>query len=524
MNSESDSSYSYDRLPYASYAYANSHPGNLSMLAQLFGMSPAKVDDCRVLEIGSASGGNLIPIALQFPNSDCLGIDASERQIDDGQQVIAELGLKNIRLEHLDVLDFDPQAGPFDYIICHGVYSWVPPNVQTKILDVCRDHLAENGVAYISYNTYPGWYLRRGVREMMAYHASGFDDEQSQINQSRALVDFLVSAVKPGAGAYEALLHEELNILKSSEDSYIYHEHLEDHNEPIFFHQFVSRAGQSDLRFLCEAQFSSMLPSTYSEETRATLSKIAPDIIQMEQYMDFVRNRKFRQTLLCHGDVVPQRSIKPERIENLFVSAPLRRRDPIENFDDFSTVVFEHGDGRKLTVTNPIQVAGFERLAALWPGNISIEELVIEVCEGRPAETRPSLEECRRELTETLLELFSSNLVSLWGCGFDCTSTIDDPPRTHALARYQSARGGRVTNLRHESVHLNQLEREIVRRLDGEVSIDRITSELLDDCVKAPPNQDGSAPGEGTKPSAEELRKAIVNRLERLAGAALLKG
>src|SRR5690606_35486513 len=138
------------------------------------------IGNCRVLELGCASGGNLIPMAVELPEARFLGIDLSARQINDGLAVVQALGVENIELRRGDILNITPELGQFDYILCHGVYSWAPPPVQKKILHVCRENLAPQGVAYVSYNTYPGWRLRGAVREMTRYHAERFGDPAEQ--------------------------------------------------------------------------------------------------------------------------------------------------------------------------------------------------------------------------------------------------------------------------------------------------------------------------------------------------------
>ena len=82
---------------------------------------------CRVLELGCASGGNLIPMAMDFPDSEFLGIDLSARQIEAGKVHLANLKPRNIELRAASIMDVDAGYGQFDYIICHGVFSWVPP-------------------------------------------------------------------------------------------------------------------------------------------------------------------------------------------------------------------------------------------------------------------------------------------------------------------------------------------------------------------------------------------------------------
>src|SRR5579884_2024888 len=186
---------SYDDIPYVSNPFLQSHPDRLATIATLFGLSIIRVDRCRVLELGCASGGNLLPMAQSFPESTFIGIDYSARQIADGQKFVEKLGLKNVQLKCLSILDITPEFGSFDYIICHGVYSWVPPPVQEKILDICRRNLTPNGIAYVSYNTYPGWHMRGMIRDMMLYHASHFTEPLTKVRQARALLDFLAQAV-----------------------------------------------------------------------------------------------------------------------------------------------------------------------------------------------------------------------------------------------------------------------------------------------------------------------------------------
>src|SRR5262249_1781779 len=132
---------SYEETPYHSNPISSCHPDCLATMATLYGMRPPPVASCRVLELGCAGGGNLIPIALTLPAARFVGIDLSPRQIAEGQEIVATLGLKNIQLLPLSILDVGPDFGTFDYILCHGVYSWVPPAVQDKILAICRQHL-----------------------------------------------------------------------------------------------------------------------------------------------------------------------------------------------------------------------------------------------------------------------------------------------------------------------------------------------------------------------------------------------
>jgi trans-aconitate methyltransferase len=182
---------SYDEVPYESHPFSQTHPDRLATLGRLFGMAPAPVERCRALELGCASGGNLIPMACQLPGSEFVGVDNSRREVEMGRGIIAALGLTNVRIEPASILDVDDSWGRFDYIIAHGVYSWVPDHVQDKMLAICAANLPPQGIAYVSYNTYPGWHMREMIRHMMLYHVAQFPDAQQRLQQARALVDFL---------------------------------------------------------------------------------------------------------------------------------------------------------------------------------------------------------------------------------------------------------------------------------------------------------------------------------------------
>ncbi len=93
---------SYDEVPYASHAFPQTHPNTMATVATLFGMTPAPVTNCRVLELGCAAGFNIIPMAAALPDSRFVGVDLSSRQVAEGQEAIKALGLTNVELRQLE--------------------------------------------------------------------------------------------------------------------------------------------------------------------------------------------------------------------------------------------------------------------------------------------------------------------------------------------------------------------------------------------------------------------------------------
>ena len=253
----------YDEVPYDNLAFAQTHPDRLATTARMFGLEPPPIATARVLELGCASGGNLIPMAFNLPGGEFVGIDLSRRHVDAAQSTIRALGMRNMRID----ARIDPRNrrewGRFDYIICHGVFSWVEPQVQDAILRIAADNLVENGVAYISYNTYPGWHMRERVRHMMRYHAGRFDEPRSRSSRRGRCWTFLASAADEAGAVRAAAEPGRSSGSSQTSDSYLYHEHLEQTNTPLYFHQFVERAERAGLQYLSEADVSDMLASLF---------------------------------------------------------------------------------------------------------------------------------------------------------------------------------------------------------------------------------------------------------------------
>ena len=456
----------YDRVPYASLALPQTHPDRLAAIARIFRLSPPNVAACRVLELGCASGGNLVPMAFNLPASEFVGVDASRRQIDEGRKVVREIGLGNVRLEPASILDIDDGWGMFDYIICHGVYSWVEPPVQDQILRIAARNLVPAGVAYVSYNTYPGWHMREMVRHMMQYHSAQFSDPLDQMQQARALLSFLASATS-SSGAYGDFVAAEADRAARAADSYLFHEHLERTNLPIYFHQFVERAGARGLQFLSEAAVSEMLTTHFPAPVAETLERISPDIVHLEQYMDFVRNRQFRQTLLCHDGQRPVRELSADALHGLLVSSPIRCEAPAIDLAPGVAMAFTR-DSRRADVTNPATKAALALVMDMWPRAVDVDAL----CERAIDRAAPLLggtppAEAVRVMLDELFGAVMYGLLDLHTVSPPCVNRPSDAPRAHPVASFQAHAGSLVANAHHQVLDLDELSLAILKLADG---------------------------------------------------------
>jgi methyltransferase-like protein len=479
----------YDEVPYNSYSFPESHPDRLATVAHLFGLKPVSPENCRVLELGAASGGNLAPMAALYPKSQFIGVDYAKRQVEQGKQLLEPLGLKNLELRHTSILDVDQSYGKFDYIICHGVFSWVPTEVQDKILAISHDNLSDNGVAYISYNTLPGWHMRGMIRDMMRYHAMRFKEPQVRIAQARALLDFIAKTVGTGnENPYSALLKVETEFLKQSEDWYLYHEHLEEVNAPIYFHQFVERAQKAGVRFLGEAMVRQMVPGNYPQEVEQVLQRLAPDIVYMEQYMDFLRNRMFRQTLLCHPQHQPQYALNPDRLIGLYVATPLKPENKEPDVKTTASETFKMPVGTaNVQITDPLCKNAAMILVERWPDSIKFEDLCLEARKRlSPLMSKPddiTLNRDRQLIGRMVLQFYMAlvdRLVELRKTPVPVFPKVSDKPTATPLMRAQAQSGRGATNLKHELGNLGEFERQILRHLDGTYTKPKLVDLLVE--------------------------------------------
>jgi len=512
---------SYDEIPYESNAFPQTHPERLAVIARLFGLPSRPPANCRVLELGCAGGGNLIPLAYSLPGGEFVGIDYSRRHVERAEKTIKNLCLKNIRVSHGSILDIDASWGLFDYIVCHGVFSWVADPVQDKILALSMANLAPAGVAYISYNTYPGWHMREMIRDMMTYHAAQFADSGQKISQSRALIDFLARSVPTSESPYGLLLKSELELIKRSRDDYLFHEHLEKENSPVYFHRFIEKAEKHGLQYLGEAEFGTMLTSGFSREVAETLARISPQITRTEQYMDFLRNRMFRQTLLCHAGATLKRNIGPGDLEGLFfasAAAPVvASSDPISTGNE----VFKTPQGATMETSSPLTKAAFLELRESWPRALDMTALLSRSLKRLKAQAISPAE--RQAFQNVLLQCYWANIVEFHVWQRDFPVKPGPCPLFYPLAAYQLAEGLPLVNQRHEPVGLDPVARELAPLLDGKS--DRNT--LLEGLRKLLAQGKLSIKKEG-KPLADEeeitdsLVKALEQTLEHLARTALL--
>ncbi|MED5370040.1 MAG: class I SAM-dependent methyltransferase [Myxococcota bacterium] len=513
----------YDAVPYVGGTFQETHPDHLAALARLFGLNAPDPRKARILEIGCAHGANLIPMAWTLPDATLLGIDLSEVQIQDGNARVQDLGLLNLELRHQSVSDFD--EGPWDYILCHGVYSWVPPQVQQDILRVIREQLSPNGVAYVSYNVYPGWLGRMHVREMMLFHAGLFESPEDQIGQARAILGLLVRALgeESGGGHYGDATRILQESLGSQYDSYIFHEYLSPYNEPIYFKEFARRLTEADLQYMGDGEFSSMLVSNFPEHVAEEISVVATELIRTEQYMDFLRNRGFRKSLICHSAPELDRNLTWEDLQGLRIRALYKPEDDAEPWQlhDDSLASWIRNDV-PLKAGVPLVKAALHALELARPGCMSVPELALAARELLGEDPQP---DDVQEVGTNILACFAKDLVEVRVTPVPWVTQISEKPIVWARARQQATEGSLVTSLMHTTVRLEDFDKILVPLLDGSRDIPALAEAAAEVLNNKDLKVQWTGPDlSGSPMLIEALQPMIQAQLERICRLGLLIG
>lgn len=454
----------YEKCPYESRAISYTHPSRTSALAKLLGLSTPAVQTARVLDLGCASGGNIIPMAAGFPDARFVGIDFAAQEIEQGNALIRELGLTNIELRLLDIRQVSRELGEFDYILAHGVFSWTPPDVREKLLQVCNENLSPNGLAYICFNCLPGKSEFMAVRQMLLAHVAGISDETQQAIAARRQLNVLREMLNAQETPFAKLLKKEIEGLLMLEDCFLLHDCLATINEPMFFRDFMSQAEAHGLQYVWEAMPSTTSLQQFPPQVRQTIVDNCRNVIELEQSIDVLRRRALRKCLLAKKELKIDRVVSSERLRGLYAASP------VTMLPDGAFALPDNQGSARIDVPAARQM--LQLMIAAWPRSLPVEEL------AGPSFDRNAM---------MLVEMMLLGLVELDTSPPSCVSGAGPRPTASALARLQARKVEVVTHLRHGAIRLAPAQRSALLQLDGahpRQALGREVDSLLDDLAK----------------------------------------
>ena len=467
-----------DRIHYPGGAWEHSHPDRIAANARMYGLNPAPVDRCRVLELGCGAGGNLVPMACGLPDAQFVGIELAARAVELGRSLAAALGLSNVELHRCDILDLPANLGQFDYVIAHGVYSWVPAPVRDALMSLLAHHLAPEGIAYLNFNALPGGHLRNLNRDLMRFRLSAFDEPEAHAEDAMRFVR-LVAGAQPEGSPYRRFLEEDLDRIEHNPVSVLFHDELVPAHRAFHFEEVVEHAARHGLQYVCEARPADVHPGRYPGTIQAALRRFGGGRIAREQCFDFLVCQMYRCSLFCRAGIALAPIGDLDAMGGLRVASSVRPAGAPADLTDGIAVTFVAFDGASLRLDDSAAKAALEIVAKHWPASVEIEPLVRAARKRAGRSGRPTrLERC--EIGEFLATNHAMGFVDLHTWEPPMATSIGARPVASAISRVEIERGeSRVTNLRHRQVEIDDpVAAALLARLDGTRDLEALREHL----------------------------------------------
>ncbi len=247
---------------YPAFFYKEMQPLWLSTVAGLSGFTAPRANaDFTLCELGCGVGINLLVAAACHPGAHFVGVDFNADHLTMARDAARSSGISNVEFIHADFAGFArDNLQNFDYITCHGVWSWIAAEQQAAVLDMVSAGLNQNGLFYLHYMCHPGSTDLMSFQHLLnlcAHHMPGPSPRKAQVGMK-----LLEQMAGSGIFADRPDLMRHLANMAKRQPEDIAHEFLTDHWRPqhcVDLHQQVAQAG---LRYLASADvFNNLDPS-----------------------------------------------------------------------------------------------------------------------------------------------------------------------------------------------------------------------------------------------------------------------
>lgn len=500
---------------------AAGHPDRLAAIGRLLGLDPPAIDRARVLEIGCGAGGNLLPMAERHPAASFVGIDESRWHAATAQLAANELGLTNVELPTFGIRDVGPQLGTFDYIFFRGDFARLPAAAQDRVLAVCHAGLNANGLAYLGYRTMPGSLWRGVVGELATAGVAPDASADERVAHARRVLRLTLDALAIDITSYSRLLKLEAETAAAASDRSLLQEYLTHSGESLLLPEFVERAAGHQLHYLADAQWEIMSSANLGPGVESDLAEMAGGRAAHQRRLDLLGDIELHQSILVRQPVESVRYL-PARLHGMYLTASLQYDATLAQLQSAEIVRFTARDGAVISSIQPVVKLALAGLASAWPRAVAYDELVREITSLLAASggQAPLSAEKLATLADNLFDCVAHAWIDAHTDRDRFVTTISPRPLASRWARVQSSASDWVTNLRHESVVLDELSRNVLGYLDGQHDRGMLYKILLDAARQGQLSiMRGGIP---TDAADAILDQALDQSLARIAAAQLL--
>lgn len=464
MNDAPAPAFAYDEVEYPTPILSSQTPNQLRASGLMHGYSAPDARTARVLEIGCGNGFNLIGIAANNPDGRCVGFDLSETAIGKGRELIERAGLTNIELHVGDILTWPRDGEQFDYITCHGVYSWVPDFVRSPLIELIGKKLAPGGVAYLGYDCLPGSGAKQAINKFLVERTRHIPDLVERVETAVKLITVLARHQRDGSRLkpqLDALVRDVPRYMRS----YFFHDWLAEFYRPVSLQELGEEAAKNGMKHAGDAALHDLYIGDLDAEAMALFNAVGPEKLDKNIALDLLRgSHMFRGDLLIRTDAPPPAEAEP--LKQLWYHFRGTREPGV---DDVGMPGIKYAKGETIFITSadPEMIAMMEALIEAGPRELTYDEL--KAASGLSAEA----------LDKNLRWVAIMGLIEIQSTPPNYTLEPGEKPRAGTLVRTMIAHDEATISLRHTKfVSSQDATRLMLVLADGSRTREDIATEM----------------------------------------------
>jgi SAM-dependent methyltransferase len=364
--------FTYDEVAYPNYVHPASDSEYACVAGRFYGWRGRDPAAASVLEIGCGEGVNLMAIAGAFPGSRCVGFDISARAVERGRRLATTSGLDNVDVHWGDLTSYPRDGERFDYILCHGVLTWVPPAVRAAVFEVIAGRLAPGGVAYIGYDALPAAASKQAIVGLLRQFVPREADSKTRVETAVTLIESLARN-QHKSSRLKAEFDDIVRRLPEMAPAYFIHDWLEAHYAPMSVEDFAAAAGAVGLAYAGDVSLTDVHTRDIDAAGRHILAAAEDSLVTLAATLDVLRgSRMYRTDMLVRPEAPPERMPFPPAD----LSCSLLGEPHVDVADDGRrTLVLKLGAIGNPSFDDPDQVAVLEWLAARSPEEFQLAEI-----------------------------------------------------------------------------------------------------------------------------------------------------
>jgi SAM-dependent methyltransferase len=310
---------------YTNQFYRETTPTWMATAALLLGHRPPDLArPFRYLDLGCAHGFSALTVAATSPQAEVWGFDINPAHVESARLLASRAGLTNVRFEEAsfsDVAARAPEAMPeFDFIVTHGVLSWISPENRRELMRVIGQRLRPGGLAYVSYNVTTGWAGMVPLRALM-YMLSVASPERTDVGVTGVL-DFVDKMKGAGAAFFNAYpaLENRLRDMRNHDPRYVAHEYLNRDWHPLMFADVATDMREARCSYIGSATLSENIDAVSVPQGMIPLMADAKDLLLRETLRDFGSGQGFRRDLYRRGLTPLPAAEHQQMLQNLTIA------------------------------------------------------------------------------------------------------------------------------------------------------------------------------------------------------------